>query len=595
MNNKKLSLTSIDQVYKNRSQFVIIGLTGRTGSGCTASSKILEKTFGEIKAPKPNHDNDNEARKYKIVYNYSENRWEPFQVIHIRDIITSFIIENEYIDFLKFLKNKEKECGISYNLVESRMNQILKIRFEKIFTLRQELIEKRKKIEEGDVKSKAESNELRKQLYDFYFRILPPFSIELKDVLNKSCENLYTTIYQLIGNNLRSSGVAFNDKYQKIHIYRIAKRVNKIIKIIRQLNGKESKTFIAIDAFRNPFEISFFRERYSAFYLIAVSTEVSTRIKRLQEFTNVNITQLKSIDREYDKKLSGNEVFYSQNISACIQLADIHIHNPEISLDNFSTLKRQLIYYTTLIVHPGLVPPSNLERCMQMAFNAKLNSGCLSRQVGAVITDQYSSIKAVGWNSVPEGQVPCLLRSANDLLNNEDEKAYSNYELNNSIFRKTMECSYGDMVSNEKCKNKLRGLNLSYCFKDIQNLIDGDKNQVHTRALHAEENAFLQITKYGGEGIKGGMLFVTASPCELCSKKAYQLGIKNIIYIDPYPGIAKDHILNSGDHKPNLQLFSGAIGRAYYQLYEPVLSYKDELEMLYDEKLNTQPDISKDP
>ena len=158
-----------------------------------------------------------------------------------------------------------------------------------------------------------------------------------------------------------------------------------------------------------------------------------------------------------------------------------------------------------------------------------------------------------------------------------------------------MECSYGDMVSSEKCKNKLRGLNLSYCFKDIQNLIDGDKNQVHTRALHAEENAFLQITKYGGEGIKGGMLFVTASPCELCSKKAYQLGIKNIIYIDPYPGIAKDHILNSGDHKPNLQLFSGAIGRAYYQLYEPVLSYKDELEMLYDEKLNTQPDISKDP
>lgn len=585
MKSSQQVVTSVDQVYKNRSQFVIVGLTGRTGSGCTASSKILEKLFKQIKAPKPSYANDNEERKYKIVYNYSEHRWEPFLIIHIKDTITTFIVENTYAEFLSFLKDNEKECGIDYSFIEKQFNDKLKSEYEKIYTLRQELIEKRKKIENSDTKSKTESNELRKQLYKFYFKTIPPFSNELKNILNKASENLYTTIYQLVGNNLRSSGKAFDSNYKKIYIYKIAKRVNKLIKIIRHLNGKESKTFIAIDAFRNPFEISFFRERYSAFYLLAVSTEVTTRIKRLHESSNINTTQLKSIDREYDKRLSGNEVFYSQDISSCIQLADIHIHNPEISLDNFSNLKRQLIYYITLIVHPGLVPPSHLERCMQMAFNAKLNSGCLSRQVGAVITDKYSSIKAVGWNSVPEGQVPCILRSASDLLTNEDEPAYSNYEANNPVFRKTMECSYGDIVSHDRCKAKLRGLNLSYCFKDVQNLIDGDKNQVHTRALHAEENAFLQITKYGGAGIKEGMLFVTASPCELCSKKAYQLGIKTIVYIDPYPGIAKDHILNVGDNKPKLQLFNGAIGRAYYQLYEPVLSYKDELEMLYDEKL----------
>lgn len=584
MNNKQPLITSVDQVYMNRSQFVIIGLTGRTGSGCTASSSILEKSFKEIKAPKPSYDDDNDERKYKIIYNYSEHRWESFLVIHIKDVITSFIVENTFEEFINFVKNSEKECDIDFNYVEKQLNEKIKIEFEKIYNLRQELIAKRKIIESSDTKIKIESQELRSQLHDFYFKILPPFSNELKKVLNKASENLYTTIYQLVGNNLRSSGVAFKNNYDKVYIYKIARRVNKIIKIIRHLNGKDAKTFVAIDAFRNPFEISFFRERYSAFYLIAVSTEVNTRIKRLQESSNVNITQLKSIDREYDKKLSGNEVFYSQDISSCIQLADIHIHNPEISLDNFSNLKRQLIYYITLIVHPGLVPPSHLERCMQMAFNAKLNSGCLSRQVGAVITDKYSSIKGVGWNSVPEGQVPCLLRSAYDLLNNEDKPAYSDYESNNSIFRKTMECSYRDVLSEDKCKSKLNGLNLSYCFKDVQNLIDGDKNQVHTRSLHAEENAFLQITKYGGEGIKGGMLFVTASPCELCSKKAYQLGISKIVYIDPYPGIAKDHILNSGSNKPKLQLFNGAIGRAYYQLYEPVLSYKDELEMLYEEK-----------
>jgi dCMP deaminase len=98
--------------------------------------------------------------------------------------------------------------------------------------------------------------------------------------------------------------------------------------------------------------------------------------------------------------------------------------------------------------------------------------------------------------------------------------------------------------------------------------------------LHAEENAFLQLAKYGNSGIEGGKLFTTASPCELCSKKAYQLGITDIVFIDPYPGIAIDHVLNVGTRKPNLIQFYGAVGRGYHQLYEALISYKDELNYL---------------
>lgn len=100
--------------------------------------------------------------------------------------------------------------------------------------------------------------------------------------------------------------------------------------------------------------------------------------------------------------------------------------------------------------------------------------------------------------------------------------------------------------------------------------------------MHAEENAFLQISKYGGQGIKGGNLFCTASPCELCAKKAYQLGIKHIYYIDPYPGISEKHILSFGRNSinPKMKLFYGAIGEAYIRLYKPLLPYKDELELV---------------
>jgi len=79
-------------------------------------------------------------------------------------------------------------------------------------------------------------------------------------------------------------------------------------------------------------------------------------------------------------------------------------------------------------------------------------------------------------------------------------------------------------------------------------------------------------------GIAGGKLYTTASPCELCAKKAYQLGIKEIIYIDPYPGIARDHILSIGLNPPKLIQFMGAVGKGYHQLYDSTMPYKDELD-----------------
>lgn len=106
----------------------------------------------------------------------------------------------------------------------------------------------------------------------------------------------------------------------------------------------------------------------------------------------------------------------------------------------------------------------------------------------------------------------------------------------------------------------------------------------------------LQIAKYGGQPLKDGILFTTASPCELCSKKAYQLGIKKIYYIDPYPGISRSHVLRQGiksalieetNTDPELFMFYGAIGRGFVKLYEPFLSQKDEIGILTDFVLET--------
>ncbi|UQV44114.1 hypothetical protein KIV45_19860 [Janthinobacterium lividum] len=340
---------------------------------------------------------------------------------------------------------------------------------------------------------------------------------------------------------------------------------------------KKEKTQIVIDAIRSPLEAIFFQERYAAFFLVAVSCSDSDRKDRLRKL-KYSESDIKLIDeQEYKSRdINENTSFSVQDIQACLQRSDIYVSNPteKNKVSEFKYLANQIIRFITLMKRPGCITPTALERGMQVAYTAKLHSGCISRQVGAVITDSSFSIQAVGWNDTPYGQVPCLLRNRFDMINGRDQIAYSEYEKTNSDYIAHFS------KNTEKYIEIKSGRNISFCFKSEFNSFKGKDNQVHTRALHAEENAFLQISKYGGRGIKDGFLFTTASPCELCAKKAYQLGIKNIYYIDPYPGIATEHVIQSGYNRPNLVLFSGAIGIAFHRLYTPMVAYKDELNSL---------------
>ncbi|HCE2050731.1 TPA: hypothetical protein ACF37V_000243 [Vibrio parahaemolyticus] len=561
-------MTGLETIYKERAKFIILGLTGRTGSGCTTLSKLLKhNTFSDLNPPKPHQaafPND-EERKYRIVYNYLSEHWCKFHHIRMSDVVSTFLLELPFKDFDKLYKaTLDNELGTNSESLDEKLEQCYSEYYKKRDSAKKHA-------------EKCKDNLYNKEIYDFYFNELPEFTDKLRKILHRVQPGSFTKFYQIVGNNIRKSGTAESDDYDSSKIYMFSQRVNKLIKVLRHKSKSDGENVcVVLDAIRNPYEAFFFRERYSAFYLLSVTTENDKRINRLLSESSISKEDIKAIDsRENPDSLKGEDRFWSLDLQRCIEISDIHLYNPD---DNYKlkSLKRQLIKYISLIMHPGLVTPSQDERCMQIAYNAKLNSGCLSRQVGAVVTDSDKSIKAVGWNNVAQGQTPCNLRRAEDLLTNEDESAFSLFERENTKFR----TSLGNIYSFTESTNKsFRGKPVSYCFKDIKNSIDGEKNQVHTRALHAEENAFLQVSKYGGMPVKHGYLYTTASPCELCAKKAYQLKIDSVIFIDPYPGVANDHIINCGVDTPKLKLFSGAIGRAYQQLFEPIIPYKDELEI----------------
>jgi hypothetical protein len=108
---------SVNNVYKERANNIIIGLTGRTGSGCSTAAKILETSiFNRLNLPhpKPYDFNDSEERKYSIYYGFMKENWNQFIAIEASSIILSFVLEESYEDFYSFitnLKNTEKSNG----------------------------------------------------------------------------------------------------------------------------------------------------------------------------------------------------------------------------------------------------------------------------------------------------------------------------------------------------------------------------------------------------------------------------------------------------------------------------------------------------
>lgn len=601
-------ITKLDKLYSLREEFSIIGITGRTGSGCTDVATIFSKKFDELENISiPNSiPNSIQERKYEIVYNFNKLNWKSYRIIKYKNILILLLVQSvDKVEFRTHLKNYFK---FSFR-DKLDLTKIQKVhdKLDVIFEENNNLVQYVKSLNKiSTIKNRVKLKEFAK----FYWNEFSDFAKQIDDILIDDSIMERTSLLHHTASNFRKSGQPYDTVTEEYDfIYFIAETINKIIKGTKILD--KNKCHIVIDSLRNSLEINFFKERYSGFYLVAVkSNERKSRLKNLYNNDERVINRLLELDdTEYKCNDFVKGKFFAPDVQNCIQKADYHIITNKIinQKNDFQSVEQQIMRFQGLIQQPGLITPSSTERCMQLAYNVKLSSGCISRQVGAVITDLDFSVKSVGWNDVPRGAAPCSIRNVKDL-----EKGisfgFSQFELGKGMSEKSKvkdnpdnaeidkESSDFNNFVKEQYNNEtiidsdLGGINCPYCFKTAYNKFKGEPNQVHTRSLHAEENAMMQISKYGGQPLNGGILFTTASPCELCAKKAYQLGITEIFYIDPYPGISRSHILSQEtvqDFDPKLFMFRGAIGKGYLKLYEPFLAQKDEISILTSLKIET--------
>ena len=119
--------------------------------------------------------------------------------------------------------------------------------------------------------------------------------------------------------------------------------------------------------------------------------------------------------------------------------------------------------------------PSWDEYFLRIAHLVATRSTCLRRRVGAVVVKE-KQVLATGYNGAPSGIEHC------------------------------------DKVG---------------CLRQKLGVPSGERHEL-CRALHAEQNAFLQAAKHG-TSLHGSMLYITTQPCSICAKMIVNVGIKKVI------------------------------------------------------------------
>ncbi len=709
----RIQQQTINKVFAQRENFILLGVTGSVDSNLSEIRDILQSNFTDLALPDEIQGTIKEKLEYKNICHYAQRHWKKFDVIKTRDVIITYILENHRTlqrfeeEISKKIFDDTEFCNQCYSMFEKRKSvliqgsteekevyQELKEFQDNCFKngLRKELLNKNqellKYVEVLRSKSGSEQNaRISLSLYVYTKYILPIIGQNIKGQF--SSKKYYVSLFRNYGNEIRFFGTLDltqwrqqlqqnDDEHDFIFFYSIAKRINTFIKIRRSpFSNKQSvPVHIVIDSLKNPYEFSFLKDRYSAYYTLALlqdkkNTENSDILyenpgkikKNFKTFIHLTIEQLEQehalvntedyryiqalrlpdqfiqyILERLNKKEEGScniewcsemegikygiqyqrlgimeeeflffrEIlrepvrtfcmitdlfpFYLQDIQSSTQNADIFLSNSDDTMYG-KKLTYQLVKYVSLIMHPGLVPPTNIEACMQVAFSAKVNSGCISRQVGAVVTDKDYNILSLGWNDVHCDKIPCIYRTLRELQHGCNREIYSDLELDkNSLFRKQVDCY--NFTDYQKQENILGGLSSVYCFKAIYNEVTHDRNPSNSRAIHGEQRAFYACDK---EKAKGGCLFTTSSSCEACTMFANQHEIKKIYYIESYPGIAQNHVNASGkiEKRAEFILFEGAIGVAYMKLYTPNIPMKDELQLRGIEQLIENPYLER--
>jgi deoxycytidylate deaminase len=282
-----------------------------------------------------------------------------------------------------------------------------------------------------------------------------------------------------------------------------------------------------IDSIKNQEELELLRTIYrDMLYVVGVFSPLEIRATNLRKrgLEDPQIWHL--IDRD-----SGEESKNGQTVRDTFPQSDFFLR---VDRGADTQVNRRVERFLHLMLGTKILTPTASESAMYAAASAAGNSACLSRQVGAAITDAEGQVLAIGWNDVPkaggglytadtsndsalENDMRCWNRGGGKCFNDEEKdllaKAVADFLVSENIINEDKRSAAANAIAQT---SKLRGL--------IE----------FSRSIHAEMHAILSAARSNGSKIAGGKLFVTTYPCHSCARHIIAAGIKEVFYIEPY-------------------------------------------------------------
>ena len=314
--------------------------------------------------------------------------------------------------------------------------------------------------------------------------------------------------------------------------------VELVAKMPVEPNGK--KRAYVLDSIRHPQEVSLLRRVYQeAFCLVGVFCQEEERLRRLQseKYRDAGEDDIRNfMDRDENAPED-----HGQRVAEAFHLSDYFVDNtepgPESKAGNkesISEVPEQLGRLVDILTHTRIIRPRPEETGMFHAYGARMQSSCLSRQVGAALLDSSGAVIATGTNEVPRagggvyGGVFSVDNHNSDPEPSDDFRCFvHNRSCTNTKEQNEIITQLVDSVVELTGSADADGLESRIRRSRIGQLLE------FSRAVHAEMDALLSAAR---NGIKttGTRLFVTTFPCHSCARHIVAAGVEEVQYIEPY-------------------------------------------------------------
>lgn len=402
------------------------------------------------------------------------------------------------------------------------------------------------------------------------------------------------------------------------------------IKSIRSAKSEKRRALI-LDSLKHPDEIALLRRVYeNSFLLLGVYCGKDKRLERLQD--KFFSAERNDINKFMDRDEKDPDSKLGQQVRKAFHQADFFLDNSiGTPTGHIREYDEDLRRFVDIMEGGSLIRPTSAETAMYYAYSASLRSSCLSRQVGAAVTNENDEVVSTGTNEVPaygggvyrddhigeqnrcfkwewwekigtdvpnEQQRPCC---HNTRKKNELRVAIANW-MRSNIPTYCASHYHPKPVSGELDLVEAARKELTHALDEFLANLDsvefgdgylldgmpgiGDLIE-YSRSIHAEMDAILNAAR-NGEKLINGSVYVTTYPCHHCARHLVAAGIKEVRFLEPYDKslavtLHWDSIENEGTGEKTMSIkpYTGIGPRVYEEYFLKRGELKDSRSGFY--------------